>query len=75
MRVHWDAEIAAGRIPNGAELNRAAGKAAKYSLGKRYVSEWRNELPAEFAGNIPESEQGETAQENSTSAAPGESAQ
>jgi hypothetical protein len=48
MRAHWEKEIAAGNIPNGAELNRTAGKPANYSLGKRYASEWRNELPAEF---------------------------
>jgi hypothetical protein len=43
MRAHWENEIAAGKIPNGAELNRAAGKSANYSLGKRYASEWRSE--------------------------------
>ncbi len=44
MREHWDAEVAAGRIPTGAALNRAAGKDANYSLGKRYAAAWRAEL-------------------------------
>jgi hypothetical protein len=48
MRGFWDAEIGSGRIPNGAELNRAAGKESDYSLGKRYAAEWRKELPQEM---------------------------
>jgi hypothetical protein len=44
MRDYWDAEIARGRIPNGAQLNRAAGKDSGYSLGKRYAQEWRQEI-------------------------------
>lgn len=48
MRGFWDTEIASGRIPNGAELNRAAGKESDYSLGKRYAAEWRKELPQEM---------------------------
>jgi hypothetical protein len=44
MRGHWDSEIAAGRIPTGAALNRAAGKHPNYSLGKRYAASWRAEL-------------------------------
>jgi len=49
MRAHWDAEVAEGRIPTGAALNRAAGKDANYSLGKRYAAAWR----AEFDGGPP----------------------
>jgi hypothetical protein len=43
MRAHWDAEVAAGRIPTGAALNRAAGKDPNYSLGKRYAAAWKRE--------------------------------
>lgn len=49
MRAHWDAEVAEGRIPTGAALNRAAGKDPNYSLGKRYAAAWR----AEFDGEPP----------------------
>lgn len=48
MRAHWDAEIAGGRIPSGADLNRAASKDPKYSLGKKYARTWRQELPEAF---------------------------
>jgi len=48
MRVKWDSEIAENRIPNGADLNRAAGKDPDYSLGKRYAAEWRGELSQEM---------------------------
>jgi hypothetical protein len=44
MRDYWDTEVAQGRIPNGAKLNRAAGKDSGYSLGKRYAQEWRQEI-------------------------------
>ncbi len=44
MRAHWDAEVAKGRIPTGAAVNRAAGKDPNYSLGKRYAASWRAEL-------------------------------
>ena len=44
MRDYWEAETAHGRIPNGAQLNRAAGKDSAYSLGKRYAQEWRQEI-------------------------------
>jgi hypothetical protein len=47
MRAYWDAEVAAGRIPTGAALNRAAGKQPHYSLGKRYAAAWRAELDGE----------------------------
>jgi hypothetical protein len=44
MREYWESEIAEGRIPNGAQLNRVAGKDSGYSLGKRYAQEWRQEI-------------------------------
>lgn len=68
MRAYWEAEIATGNIPNGADLNRAAGNDPGASLGRRYASEWRDELPSEFTGQITENQQEETAQEESTSA-------
>jgi len=52
MRAYWEKEIAAGNFPNGADLNRAAGKPANYSLGKRYASEWRDQLPVERSQEI-----------------------
>lgn len=67
MRAYWETEIAAGNIPNGADLNRAAGKGPNSSLGRRYASEWRNELPSEFTGKITGNQQEETAQDESTS--------
>jgi hypothetical protein len=48
MRAHWDKQIADGFIPSGADLNRAVDKAPKYSLGKKYAGQWRQELPEEF---------------------------
>jgi hypothetical protein len=48
MRAHWDTTIADGFIPNGADLNRAANKDPKYSLGKKYAKAWGEELPEEF---------------------------
>lgn len=48
MRAHWDTVIADGRIPSGADLNRAASKDPKYSLGKKYARQWRQELPEAF---------------------------
>jgi hypothetical protein len=54
MREHWDSEITQGRIPNGAELNRAADKEPDYSLGKRYAAEWREELPETDSGTSGE---------------------
>lgn len=44
MRQHWEMMIAAGKIPTGADLNRAVGKDPKYSLGKKYAGEWRAEI-------------------------------
>jgi hypothetical protein len=67
MRAHWEAEIATGNIPNGADLNRAAGNDPGASLGRRYASEWRDELPSEFTGQITGDQQEETTQEESTS--------
>jgi hypothetical protein len=49
MRDFWDREIAAGNVPTGAALNRAAGKDPGYSLGKKYAAEWREETPAATA--------------------------
>lgn len=69
MRAHWEKEIAAGNIPNGAELNREAGKTANYSLGKRYASEWRSELPAEITGEFTGDQEEAPVHEDSTSAA------
>lgn len=46
MRDFWDSEIAADRVPTGADLNRCAGKDPGYSLGKRYAAEWRREIDA-----------------------------
>lgn len=43
MRRHWDAEVAADRIPSGADLDRAAGRTPG-SLGRRYAAEWTAEL-------------------------------
>lgn len=59
MRNHWDAQIAEGRIPSGADLNRAVDKDPKYSLGKKYARAWRQELPEQFvkaveAGRVEE---------------------
>lgn len=41
-RAHWDAEVAAGRTPSGADLARAAGFDASY--GRRLAKQWRAEL-------------------------------
>ena len=44
MRAEWDKAIAAGRIPTGGDLNRAAGKNSEYSLGKKHRRRWLIEL-------------------------------
>jgi hypothetical protein len=44
MRAHWDAAAAAGRVPTGAELLRAAGLAPTSSLGRQLAARWRAEL-------------------------------
>jgi hypothetical protein len=67
MRTYWDAHIAAGNIPTGADLNRVTDDRPDYALGKRYASEWRNELPAEFTSQITGSQQEEARREESTS--------
>lgn len=55
MRDYWDQQTGNGRVPNGAELNRAAGREPGYSLGKRYAAEWRAEMnPAPAAGEEAE---------------------
>lgn len=51
MRDYWEREIAQGRVPNGAQLNRAAGKEPGYSLGKRYAQEWRQEINNDDSDN------------------------
>jgi hypothetical protein len=66
MRAYWETETAAGNIPNGADLNRAAGNDPGASLGRRYASEWRDELPSEFTGKITGNHREETAQQEST---------
>ena len=48
MRAHWETGITGGLIPSGADLNRAVGKDPKYSLGKKYAKQWRQELPEQF---------------------------
>jgi len=45
MRRYWDAEIAQGRIPTGAQLSRAAGVPPTTGLGRRRRREWEAELP------------------------------
>ena len=70
MRAYWETEIAAGNIPNGADLNRAAGNDSGASLGRRYASEWRDELPSEFAGKITGNQQEAGTHEESTSTVP-----
>jgi hypothetical protein len=67
MRAYWEGEIATGSIPNGADLNRAVGNDPGASLGRRYASEWRDELPSEFTDQITENQQEGTTQEESTS--------
>ena len=75
MRAYWEKEIAAGRIPNGADLNRAAGKQPKYLLGKKRASEWRTELPAEFTDHATGDQQEQTTRGESTSPVPAELAE
>ncbi|WP_117210571.1 hypothetical protein [Allorhizocola rhizosphaerae] len=45
MRRFWDHEVAAGRVPTGAELSRAAGVPPATGLGRRKRREWEAELP------------------------------
>jgi hypothetical protein len=44
MRAHWDREVAAGRVPSGADLLRAAGAPPTSSLGRQCAGKWRAEL-------------------------------
>ena len=47
MRAFWDREVAAGRIPTGADLLRAAGLSPASSLGRRKAAMWSRELDGE----------------------------
>ncbi len=49
MREHWDAEVAQGRIPSGADLLRAAGVPETSSLGRQNAAKWRKEIAATVA--------------------------
>ncbi|GAA2760006.1 hypothetical protein [Actinopolymorpha rutila] len=60
MRRHWEAEIAAGRVPSGADLNRAASKDPGASLGRKYAGEWRTELTG-AANDVPSATDSDTA--------------
>lgn len=62
MRTHWDARIAVGQIPTGADLNRAVGKDPKYSLGKRYAKDWRRQLSAAFVEAVDDGRPDDAAQ-------------
>jgi hypothetical protein len=44
MRAYWDREVAAGRVPTGAEMLRTAGLSAGSSLGRQMAAKWRREL-------------------------------
>jgi hypothetical protein len=44
MRAYWDREVAAGRIPSGADLLRAAGLSSTSSLGRQNAAKWKQEL-------------------------------
>ena len=46
MREHWERQIAAGRLPTGAELNEAAGVTS--SLGRQKRTAWLAELSTEL---------------------------
>jgi hypothetical protein len=46
MRAYWDREVAAGRVPTGAELRDVAGLPASSSLGRQNQIKWRGELEA-----------------------------
>ncbi len=47
-RAHWDAEMANGRMPSGADLARIAGK--DESLGRRWRRDWENEAKTTGVG-------------------------
>ncbi|MBB5871957.1 hypothetical protein F4553_005336 [Allocatelliglobosispora scoriae] len=44
MRRFWEAEVAQGRVPTGAELSRAAGVPPRTGLGRRKRRAWESEL-------------------------------
>jgi hypothetical protein len=44
MRAYWDSEVAAGRIPTGADLVREAKLSPTSSLGRQMAAKWRPEL-------------------------------
>ncbi|MGW5364445.1 hypothetical protein [Actinopolymorpha pittospori] len=71
MRSHWDAETAAGRVPSGADLNRAAGKDAGASLGRKYASEWRAELDADDNAGAENADNAATASDTDADVATG----
>nr|WP_238361909.1 hypothetical protein [Actinopolymorpha pittospori] len=71
MRTHWDAETAAGRVPSGADLNRAAGKDAGASLGRKYASEWRAELDADNNKDAENADNAATASDTDADVATG----
>lgn len=48
MRGHWDREVAAGRVPSGAELARVG--LVSPATGKRRRAAWEIELPAHLQG-------------------------
>lgn len=45
MRAHWDQEVAAGRLPSGADLIRVAGLSPDSSMGRQMAAKWKAELP------------------------------
>jgi hypothetical protein len=47
MRAYWDTEIAAGRVPSGADLVRAAGLSPSSSLGRQLRARWLPEVPGQ----------------------------
>jgi len=49
MRAYWDREVAAGRDPSGADLNRAAGVSPSSSLGRQYRAQWIAEAEGQEA--------------------------
>lgn len=48
MRLHWEREVAEGRVPTGADLARAGGVSS--ATGRRRRAEWAAELPANLPG-------------------------
>ncbi|HKT04898.1 MAG TPA: hypothetical protein VJT31_35740 [Rugosimonospora sp.] len=52
-RAHWDAQVAQGTVPSGAELTRVAGLSAESGLGRRWARDWSRELPASEREGTP----------------------